>query len=235
MITSSKTSSAPVASARVAQQLEEALGGRDEAHVRRVGLGEDRGELVLGGRGRAARRGSFHGDDDRRRRGRRRHAGARRDPLRRQARCPPRRAARRRGRGRRRRTSGASSRPVAARARRIALIVASVPDDVMRSISTAGIAPADLLGEVDLARPSARRSSCRAAPRRRHRGDDLRVRVAVDERPPRADPVDVAVAVDVDELGALARASTKIGSRPIERIARTGELTPPGRYLSARA
>jgi hypothetical protein len=31
------------------------------------------------------------------------------------------------------------SRPVAARARRIALIDASVPDDVMRSMSTAGI------------------------------------------------------------------------------------------------
>ena len=26
----------------------------------------------------------------------------------------------------------------------------------------------------------------------------------------------------------------KIGSRPIERIARTGELTPPGSRLSAR-
>ena len=34
--------------------------------------------------------------------------------------------------------------------------------------------------------------------------DDRRVRVAVDQRAPRADPVDVAVAVDVDELGALA-------------------------------
>ena len=34
----------------VAQQLEEALGRRDEAHVRRVGLAQDGGELVLLGR-----------------------------------------------------------------------------------------------------------------------------------------------------------------------------------------
>src|SRR5688572_211886 len=29
--------------------------------------------------------------------------------------------------------------------------------------------------------------------------------------------------------------STNSGSRPIARIARTGEFTPPGRYMSARA
>ena len=51
----------------------------------------------------------------------------------------PRRAGRPRGRGRRRRTSAACSRPVAARARRIALIAASVPEEVIRIISTAGI------------------------------------------------------------------------------------------------
>ena len=46
---------------QLAQQLEEARGGRDEAHVRRVGLGEDRGELVLGDRARATASGSFQG------------------------------------------------------------------------------------------------------------------------------------------------------------------------------
>jgi hypothetical protein len=30
-------------------------------------------------------------------------------------------------------------------------------------------------------------------------------------------------------ISAPSARSTKIGSRPIERIARTGELTPPGR------
>ena len=73
----------------------------------------------------------------------------------------------------------------------------------MRSISTAGIAPRDLLGEVDLAggrRAEGRPARRRLADRREHR----RVGVAVDQRPPRADLVDVAVAVDVEELGALA-------------------------------
>ena len=186
----------------LAQQLEEALGRRDEAHVRRKRLGEDRGELVLARSPRRARR----------RRSRARRSCSRRPRRARRARpgcpawpgrCRRRRAARRRGRGRRRRTSAASSRPVAARARRIALIDASVPDDVMRSISTPRHAAAT---------SSARSTSpavgapklvprCGGVGDRR---DDRRVRVAVDQRAPRADPVDVAVAVDVEDLGARA-------------------------------
>jgi hypothetical protein len=60
------------------------------------------------------------------------------------------------------------------------------------------------------------------------------VGVAVDERAPRAHVVHVAVAVDVDELGAL-------GAVDEDRVAadgahrRTGEFTPPGRRWSARA
>ncbi len=104
----------------------------------------------------------------------------------------------------------------------------------MRSISTAGHPPRDLLGELDLAR--GRRAEARAA-----RGglastaaSTVGVGVAVDQRPPRADVVDVAVAVDVEELRARRPRSMKIGSRPIARIARTGELTPPGSTRRAR-
>ena len=49
-ITSSNTSSAPAASAAVAQEVEEAPVGRHEAHVGRVGLAHERGQLALGER-----------------------------------------------------------------------------------------------------------------------------------------------------------------------------------------
>ena len=92
----------------------------------------------------------------------------------------------------------------------------------------------DLLGELDLALRSARRTSSRA--RRLLDGrDDLRVRVAEDERPPRHDPVDVAVPVDVLDVGPLAAGDEErlVRARP-RRIARTGELTPPGITSAAR-
>ena len=60
----------------------------------------------------------------------------------------------------------------------------------------------DRLGQQRPRARSARRTSSR--PRGlRDRRDDRRVRVAVDQRAPRADVVDVAVAVDVGDLGAL--------------------------------
>ena len=43
-----------------AQELEEAAGGRDEAHVRRAGLGDDRGDVAAVGRRRERVR-SFQG------------------------------------------------------------------------------------------------------------------------------------------------------------------------------
>ena len=64
--------------------------------------------------------------------------------------------------------------------------------------------PHDLGRELDLAARSARRSSCRRAAAAATRREHLRVRVPVDQRPPRADVVDVAVAVDVEQLRALA-------------------------------
>ena len=101
----------------------------------------------------------------------------------------------------------------------------------MRTISTARHPRGDLLGELDLglgrgavARP--------ARGRRGDRGDDLRVGVAEDQRAPGADPVDVAVAVDVDQLAALAaldedRLPADLPHRPHRRV------TPPGITLSA--
>ena len=73
----------------------------------------------------------------------------------------------------------------------------------MRSISTAREARADLVRQLHLAqrrRAEARPALGRVGDRLEHR----RVGVAVDQRPPRADVVDEAVAVDVDQLGALA-------------------------------
>ena len=84
-MTSSKTSSAPCRVAQLAQQLEEAGLGRDEAHVGRVGLGEERGELVLGERGRARAVRVVPRHDHRAARGGLRDAGRGGDPLRGQA------------------------------------------------------------------------------------------------------------------------------------------------------
>ena len=72
-----------------------------------------------------------------------------------------------------------------------------------------------------------------ACGRRGERVQHLGVGVAEDQRPPRADVVDVAVPVDVDELGALAPLDEDRVA-PDRAIARTGELTPPGSSSRAR-
>ena len=61
---------------------------------------------------------------------------------------------------------------------------------------------------------------------------DRRVRVAEDHRPPRADQVDVAVAVGVGQPVARPRVM-KRGVPPTALNARTGELTPPGMTAQA--
>ena len=118
------------------------------------------------------------------------------------------------------------------RASRIADIVASVPDETSRTWST-GVRADDLLAELDLRQ--------RRGPERRTGRDgaldgvdDLRVGVAEDHRAPGADQVDVVVAVDVGEVGALPLAMNR-GVPPTARKARTGLLTPPGVTSSARA
>ena len=90
-----------------------------------------------------------------------------------------------------------------ARATRIALIVASVPELTKRTSSRLGIASRMRSRELELER--ARRAEARPlAQRLLERGHDSRMRVAEDQRPPREDVVDVAVPVDVDEVRALA-------------------------------
>ncbi len=186
-----------IARAEVAQELEEPRRGRDHAHIGRVGLGEDRRRLVLGD-GSADRLGIVPGDDDR---GGGRgcgHPGAGGDPLRRQARAAvgeqaihvpvvgagelqdllaPRCRARQADRAHRR---------LGARRRH--------PDHLHRRHASH-----DLLGEIDLR--GGRRAERRPLRGRvGHRGQHLGVGVAVDQRPPRAHPVDVRVAVDIDDL-----------------------------------
>ena len=81
------------------------------------------------------------------------------------------------------------------------------------------------LGAPKLVPSLACRASALVEPRRR---------VAVDHRPPRTDVVDERVAVDVGDAGAVARAM-KCGVPPTALKARTGEFTPPGRIVTARA
>ena len=86
----------------------------------------------------------------------------------------------------------------------------------------------------------ARRTTCRAPHRLAHRRDDGRVRVAEDHRPPRADVVDVAVAVGVDDLGALGLDDEQRvlapdrAHRPHRRVDPAGDV-PHGLGVQARA
>ena len=94
-------------------------------------------------------------------------------------------------------------RPVNPRASRRALITASVPELTRRTCSIDGQAARDELRHLQL--ELGRRAEGKPARGRRgDRREHLRVGVAEDGRAPRADVVDVAVAVDVDEPGALA-------------------------------
>ncbi len=184
----------------IAQQLEEALVRRRQTHVGGIRLGQECGELVLVG-------GADQGlavvprDDDGRGGGGLGHAGTGREAGRRQA-------APRLGQqpvdvsvvgageleqlGAAGRCTGKTDRAHRRlRARR------RHPQHLHRRDP-----PGDLDREVDLT--DGRRAEGRAPPGcGPDRVDDRRVRVAVDQRAPRAHVVDEAVAVDVDELGAL--------------------------------
>ena len=140
---------------------------------------------------------------------------------------------RRRRRGSSPRTSRCRSRPVKPRARRTAAVVASVPLETSRTFSTEGSA-----WRMSSASSISRRDGApKLVPPRAASTTASTVAgcgVPEDERPPRADVVDVAVAVDVGQPGALA-AREEDGSPPTPRKARTGELTPPGISSRARA
>ena len=200
LMTSSKISSAPLSSAPARSSSRKPSDGSDEAHVGRVGLGEDRGELVEGER-LGERGGIVPRHDDRARGDLGRHAGRGGDALRRQTAAGVGEQA----------VDVAVVRAGELQELRAAGDGAGEADRAHRSLGAgrrhaqhlhARHAPADLVGEVDLGdrRRAERRPALRGVDDRR---DDLRVRVAMDEGPPRADPVDVAVVVDVDELGAL--------------------------------
>ncbi len=133
-----------------------------------------------------------------------------------------RQAGRRSGRGSAPANLTTTSRPVTARARRTAPIAASVPELVSRSISTDGMRSTTVLRQLDLGR--GRRPVAGAARRGLVDGrDHIGVGVAEDKRAPGADPVDVAVAVGVDQLAALAaidedRLAAELPHRPHGRV-----------------
>ena len=95
----------------------------------------------------------------------------------------------------------------------------------MRSMGTAGMRRATSSASSTSPAVGAPKDvpSCRGG---HDRLDDLGVGVAVDERPPRADVVDVAVAVDVDELRALA-ALDEDRRRPADRRHRPHRRVDP--------
>ena len=105
------------------------------------------------------------------------------------------------------------------RARRMALIVASVPLETNRTISTDGTASttSSASSRFELARRAVARP---VADRRDRRLDDRGVAVAEDHRPPRADEVEVAVAVEVEEVRPVAAGDEE--RRAADRAERPG-------------
>ena len=118
---------------------------------------------------------------------------------------------------------------------------AGEPDGAHRRLGAGGDEPHqlhgrdrvhDLLGELDLALRRRAVASCRR-PRRLDGLDRLRVGVAEDERPPGHDPVEVARPRRPRGRPPSAPDEERLPS-PTARIARTGELTPPGINRCAR-
>ena len=95
----------------------------------------------------------------------------------------------------------------------MALIVASVPELTSRTFSTDGTA--SMISSANSF--SASVGAPKLVPRRTaalDRLDHRRMGVPEDHRSPGADVVDVAVAVDVEQIGPLQRGRMKIGSPP---------------------
>ena len=86
-----------------------------------------------------------------------------------------------------------------ARANLMTLIVASVPEEVIRNISTEPIRAATSAASSTSPSVGAP-NEVPARGRRVHRGDDPGISVPEDQRPPRADPIHVLVAVDVAQM-----------------------------------
>ena len=225
MITSSKTSRAPAARVALAEELEEAVRRWDDAHVGGDRLGQQGGDLVLCERP-GDRLAIVPGNDDGRRRLRRGDPGAAGHAERRQA--------------------GAG---VGEQAVGVAVVGTGELDDDLAAGDGAGEAHGahrrlgagaghphhlgrgnagdDLLGQLDLGRG---RGAVARPPLRRldHRRDHRRLGVTEDQRSPGPDPVEVAVAVDVDQLAALAaldedRLAADLPHRPHRRVDATGQ------------
>ena len=102
-----------------------------------------------------------------------------------------------------------------------------MPEETKRTSSIDGIASLTAEASSISSTVGAPKLVPRAAVSLQHR-QHAGVGVAEDHRAPRADEVDVAVAVGVLDPGALRPRDEERVVRPTERIARTGELTPPG-------
>ena len=117
---------------------------------------------------------------------------------------------------------------MAPRARRIADIVASVPELDQAHLLEARHAVDDRLGQRDLALGRRAEGGAPQPAASRMASITVGMGVAEDGRAVALHVVDVAVALDVPHVGALGPRSTKYGVPPTERNARTGEFTPPG-------
>ena len=91
----------------------------------------------------------------------------------------------------------------------------------------------DLRGQLHLTRGGGAEAGARGGGGL-HRRDHLGVGVPEDQRTPRADQVDVAAAVGVEQPRALAP-DHEPGGAADRRKARTGEFTPPGTMARARS
>ena len=126
-----------------------------------------------------------------------------------------------------------TSRPVKPRARRMALIDASVPELTMRTISIDGTA-STINSASCVSRSVGAPKLAPLQQRLLHGLHDARMGMAEDERPPGADVIEVAIAVDVEEVGPFA-AGDEHRLPPTPPKARAGLLTPPGMRRQARA
>ena len=120
------------------------------------------------------------------------------------------------------------------RASRIALIVASVPELTSRTSSMLGMRSQSSLGQLGSRSRSACRTTGRAA-RLRTAVDDCGMRVAENQRAPRADVVDVALAVGIPEARALRRARRSAACRRRRETRAPANSRRPGPSARRRA
>ena len=229
MITSSKTSSAPVASQSSAKRLEKPGRRRHAAHVPGDGLDDDRREtlaVALDGRGRTRRR-RCTSHDDRVGGDAGRDAGRGRDA----ERGEPRAGAREELVGVAVVAAGELDHAVAPREPAREPDAPTSPPRCPTRPAARARPTAARRRSPPPARPrarSARRTSCRRAPASRTASTVSGSAWPKIERPPGLHPVEQRRPSAVSRYAPPPRATKNGSSRPTPRIARTGELTPPG-------